>query len=78
MKLEQFISGVPEDLRIWVRERKPESLCQAASLADDYALACKSNQKINLGRPTMPSPTNTSCQQESSAANGQAAELFYK
>ena len=71
VKLEQFISSVPEDLRIWLQERKPESLRQAASLADDYALAHKSIQRVNPGRPTVPSPTNGSHQQESSANNGQ-------
>ena len=71
VKIEQFISGVPEDLRIWLRERKPESLRRAASLADDYALARKSNQRVNPGRPTVPSPTNNSRQQESSANNSQ-------
>ena len=71
VKFEQFISGVPEDLRIWLCEGKPESLSQVASLADDYAMARKSNQRINLGRPTVPSPTKSNCQQESSAANGQ-------
>ena len=70
-KIEQFISDVPEDLRIWLRERKPESWRRAASLADDYALARKSNQRVNPGRPTVPSPTNSSRQQESSANNGQ-------
>ena len=48
--LEQFLTGVPEDLQIWLRERKPTSLCQAATLADDYALARKSCQK-NSVRP---------------------------
>ena len=36
-----------------------------------YALARKSNQRINLGRPAVPSPTKSSRQQESSAANGE-------
>ena len=45
MEVEQFITGVPEDLRIWLRERKPNSLRQAAALADDYTLARKSSQK---------------------------------
>ena len=71
VKIEQFISGVPEDLRIWLRERKPESLRRAVSLADDYALAHKSNLRVNPGRPTVPSPTNSSRQQESSDNNGQ-------
>ena len=36
--LEQFLTGVPEDLRIWLCERKPTSLRQAATLADDHAV----------------------------------------
>ena len=30
---------MPEDLRVWLKERKPSSLEQAIELADDYALA---------------------------------------
>ena len=73
VKLEQFITGVPEDLRIWLRERKPNSLRQAAALADDYALAHKSSQKTNPSRQTVSStpPMNSVRQQEGSAANGQ-------
>ena len=43
--LEQFLAGVPEDLslRIWLREGKMTSLCQAATLADDHALARRSS-----------------------------------
>ena len=37
--LDQFLGGVPEDLRVWLKERKPESLQQAVELADDYTLA---------------------------------------
>lgn len=36
MVLDQFLGGVPEDLRVWLKERKPESLQQAMELADDY------------------------------------------
>ena len=39
MVLDQFLAGMPEDLRVWLKERKPESLRQAMELADDYALA---------------------------------------
>ena len=39
MVLDQFLAGVPEELRVWLKERKPESLKQAAELADDYSLA---------------------------------------
>lgn len=37
--VEQFLQCVPEELAIWIRERKPESLKHAATLANDYALA---------------------------------------
>ena len=39
MILDQFIAGAPEDLRIWLKERKLQSLQQAEELADDYTLA---------------------------------------
>ena len=39
MVLDQFLAGVPEDLRVWLKERKPESLQRAMELADDYTLA---------------------------------------
>ena len=41
MVLEQFLYGVPEELRVWLKERRPGSLQQAMKLADDYALACE-------------------------------------
>ena len=50
--LEQVLTGVPEDLRIWLRERKPASLHQAATLAR------KSCQR-NPGRP-IPFPMSSS------------------
>ena len=56
--LEQFLAGVPENLRIWLRERKrPTSLRQAMTLADDHALARRSGQR-NSGRP-VPLPTSS-------------------
>ena len=45
MVLDQFLVGVPEDLRVWLKERKPGSLEQAIKLADDCALA------RGIGRP---------------------------
>lgn len=44
MLLEQFLQCVPEDLAIWIKEKKPESLKQAAQFADDYMTA--RNQKV--------------------------------
>ena len=62
-----------EDLRIWLRERKPNSLRQAAALADDYALARKSSQKTNPGRPIVPTTPsmNSARQQEGPVVNSQ-------
>ena len=57
--IEQFLAWVPEDLRIWLRERKPTSLHQAATLADDHALARKSCQR-NSGRSVPPLTPSTS------------------
>ena len=37
--LEQFLARVPEDLQIWLHKRKPTSLHQAVTLANDHALA---------------------------------------
>ena len=56
---EQFLAGVPEDLslRIWLLEGKMTSLCQAATLAGDHALARRSSQ-MNSGRP-VPPPTSS-------------------
>ena len=56
--LEQFLAGVPENLRIWLRETKPTSLRQATTLADDYALARRSGQR-NSGRPVPPPTSST-------------------
>jgi len=45
--IEQFLVSVPEDIRIWLHERKPASTRQAVGLADYHALAHKCNQKAN-------------------------------
>ena len=71
--IEQFLQGASEDLRAWLRERKPESLQQAAMLANNYVLARKSDGKApppkvaapmqNRGgahRPTSPATSATS------------------
>ena len=45
--VEQFLQSVPEDLRVWLKERKPESQEKAAELADDYVLARKNDPREN-------------------------------
>ena len=37
--VEQLIHTLPEDIRVWVRERKPKSSLEARQLADDYQQA---------------------------------------
>ena len=57
MVLDQFLYGVPEDLRVWLKERRPGSLQQAMKLADDYALARRGGrptQQRSSGRGTPP------------------------
>ena len=39
MVLDQFLTVVLEELRVWLKERKPESLKLVAKLADKYSLA---------------------------------------
>ena len=39
--IEQFMAEVPQDLAVWLRERKPKSLREAAEQADDYVAARK-------------------------------------
>ena len=41
MVAEQFYQSVPEDIAVWVRDRKPTSLEQIAELADHYMLSRK-------------------------------------
>jgi len=34
--VEQLLNVMPEDIRVWVRERKPKTAAEAGELADDY------------------------------------------
>ena len=44
--LEQLVSTLPENVRIWVKERKPKTSTEAGQLADDYTQARKQNTKV--------------------------------
>ena len=44
--LEQLVSTLPENVRIWVKERKPKTSIEAGQLADDYTQARKQNTKV--------------------------------
>ena len=39
--LEQLINALPEEIRDWVKERKPKTSEEASQLADDYVQARK-------------------------------------
>ena len=68
--LEQFLAGVPEDLRIRLCERKLTPLHPAVTLADDHALARRSSQR-NSGRPVPPptSSTGSTCLPDNSTSS---------
>ena len=75
--LERFLTEVPEDLWIWLRERKPTSLCQVANLSDDHALVCKSCQR-NSSRSVPPYTSSTGgvCLLDSSSNNDQQDQFL--
>ena len=39
LAVEQLLESMPEDVRIWIRERKPKTCAEAGELADDYVHA---------------------------------------
>ena len=45
--LEQFLNTLREDVRVFVKERKPKSAAEAGKLADDFNQARKSEVKID-------------------------------
>ena len=46
---EQLINSLPDDVRIWVKERKPKTSEEAGALADDYVQARKKSGKEDHG-----------------------------
>ena len=55
---EQILLGVSDDLTIWLRERRPDSLDELGRLADDYLLARRGESKNAFRRPILPMQTN--------------------
>ena len=41
MVIEQLLNMLPEEILVWVKERKPKTSIAAGELADDYLQACK-------------------------------------
>ena len=44
MLIEQLLNAMPEDLRVWLSEKKPATGSEAGRLADEYVLARKRNR----------------------------------
>jgi hypothetical protein len=51
VKLEQFCDRLPPDLRIWLTDKSPKTLVEAAKLADEYTALRKATQ---YSMPSMP------------------------
>ena len=52
--VEQLLNKLPEDIRVWVKERKPKTSAEAGGLADDYLQARKESavqQKSGASKP---------------------------
>ena len=47
--LQQLVSTLPENVRMWVKERKPKTSTETGQLADDYTQARKQNSKVTSG-----------------------------
>ena len=47
--LEQLLNALPEEVRIWVKERKPKTSAEAGQLADDYAQARRQSAAVQGG-----------------------------
>ena len=52
--MEQFIQCVPEELTVWIKEKKPTSVRQAAELADTYTLARNGDEKTSTRKANEP------------------------
>ena len=43
--MEQLLNNMPVELQVWIRQRKPKTVEEAATQADDYVLACQRMKK---------------------------------
>ena len=79
--MEQVLMGVPEDMAVWLKERKPKSLDELGTLADDYVLARRS-EGVRPLRPTAPGlrqgpgKANTFVKEEQPRPGGEGSSLL--
>ena len=52
--IEQFLSAVTEEVRVWVREHKPKTCAEAGHWADEYTQARTAPLTTTAGKPTQP------------------------
>ncbi|KAK8397503.1 hypothetical protein O3P69_004331 [Scylla paramamosain] len=45
MLLEQYLWGVPQEVRLYIYEKEVKSLEKATSLAEDYRIICASRKR---------------------------------
>ena len=54
---EQLLNTLPQDVRVWVKERKPATSKEAGRLAEDYLQAQKTTSKSKQGLRSDKHPT---------------------
>ncbi|XP_040195045.1 uncharacterized protein LOC120928035 [Rana temporaria] len=67
--LEQFFNHTPPVVQDWVRDKQPQTVQQAATLADEYLDSRRSgeNERYPLSRPSLPASKPTSVPQWSAS-----------
>ena len=54
--IDQFINTLPENIRVWINERKPTTTSEAGQLADDYLQARGTTSRVNIIKPRAKGP----------------------
>ena len=59
--MEQFITMLPEKIRVWVKEHKPKTSMIAGELAEDYQQARKTAENDQVRSKEKPSEGGRGC-----------------
>ena len=74
--LEQLVNTLPEDVRVWVKERKPKTSMEAGQLADDYVQARKREASVPVSQKSVDVPTHLRCCQRCGKPGHHARECW--